>query len=123
MNHLLAADIAFTILHTGVIIAILFGWAWKPTRTLQTALLVLTAISWFGSGYWYGWGYCLLTDWHWGILVLRGATELPPSYLQWLVARITGLSLSLRTADAAALMGLLFGVAGAVAVRVPKRQS
>jgi len=122
MNHLLAVDIAFTILHTGVILVILFGWAWQPTRTIQAALLVLTAISWFGGGYWYGWGYCLLTDWHWGILALRGVTDLPPSYLQLLVARMTGIQLSQHIADAAALLGLLLGVAGAVAAEVAKRR-
>jgi len=32
------------------------------------ASLLLTAFSWFVLGIWYGWGYCVCTDWHYMVL-------------------------------------------------------
>jgi hypothetical protein len=34
-------------------------------------VLSLTAVSW-DFGIWYGYGYCLFTDWHWRIRELLG---------------------------------------------------
>lgn len=118
MNLLLAADIVFTIVHTVIILLNLLGWAWHRTRKIQAVALVLTLVSWFGSGYWYGWGFCILTDWHWTVLEQRGIAGLPQSYVQWLVERLTGLPISGRTADISACLGLLFGIGGAIMVRV-----
>lgn len=117
MNLLLATDVAFTIAHSVLIILNLFGWVWWRTRKIQAIAIVLTLVSWFGCGYWYGWGYCVLTDWHWIILEKRGIGDLPQSYIQWLVARLMGIPISVLTADVMACLGVLFGIGGAMAVR------
>lgn len=36
-----------------------------------------------GLGYFYGWGYCLLTDWHWEIKRKLGEVDLPSSFVSY----------------------------------------
>lgn len=44
-----------------------------------------------GLGIFYGIGYCPFTDWHYRILYKLGHDELPYSYIQYAVERLTGL--------------------------------
>lgn len=83
-------DYAFLIFHTSLILLNLFGWIWRPLRKANLVLLLLTAASWFGLGIWYGWGYCLCTDWHWQVLAQRGVKNLPRSYITYLVHQWSG---------------------------------
>jgi len=84
-------DIFFLVFHSIVILFNLFGWVWKKTRKANLALLLLTGLSWFGLGLFYGIGYCPLTDWHWKVLEKLGRTDLPYSYVKYIADRITGL--------------------------------
>ena len=59
--------------------------------TYGTVTLTLTGISWFGLGLFYGIGYCPLTDWHFNILEKMGKTDLPDSYISYLLMRFTGI--------------------------------
>lgn len=71
---------------------------------------MLTTLSWFGLGIWYGWGYCPCTDWHWQVRTRLGYHN-PPSYVQLLVRELTGIALSPDVADSLALgMLILAGV-------------
>ena len=81
-------DIFFMVFHTSVILFNVFGWMWKPTRKYNLFLLLLTAASWFILGIWYGWGYCICTDWHWDVLKKLGRQHLPNSYVKFLIDRI-----------------------------------
>ena len=54
----------FFVFHTAWIAFNCVGWIWRRTRPWQLATVSLTALSWFGLGVWYGWGYCPCTDWH-----------------------------------------------------------
>jgi hypothetical protein len=87
---------------------------WKRTRPWQLATVALTALSWFGLGARYGWGYCPCTDWHWQVRARLGFDD-PPSYIQLLVRQLTTIELGLETADALAVITLaaaaLLGVA------------
>jgi hypothetical protein len=65
----------------------------------------LTALSWFGLGVWYGWGYCPCTDWHWQIRARLGYHD-PPSYIQLLIRELTGIQVSPGPANALALVTL-----------------
>lgn len=85
-------DIFFTVFHTLLIIFNLFAWIWKPLRKWHLATISLTLASWMILGIWYGWGYCPLTDWHWDILRELGKTNLPNSYITFIINRITGLN-------------------------------
>src|SRR5262249_8135894 len=57
-------DKAFLVFHTALVLFNMFGWAWRRTRVLHLVTLGATAFSWFVLGAFYGWGYCLCTDWH-----------------------------------------------------------
>lgn len=73
------------IFHTFLILFNLFGWIWKRTRKINLISLALVAFSWIILGLWYGIGYCPLTDLHWHIKFLTGETNLPYSYIKYLV--------------------------------------
>jgi len=83
-------DIFFTVFHTLLVLFILFGWIWKKTRRLNLICILLTAASWLILGIFYGIGYCPLTDWHFSILERLGHTQLPSSYITFLVTRLSG---------------------------------
>ena len=76
-----APNVGFFVFHTLWIVFKCLGWACRRTRRWQLATISLTALSWFGLGIWYGWGYCPFTDWHWQIRERLGYHD-PPSYIQ-----------------------------------------
>lgn len=93
-------DIFFVVFHTALIIFNLFGWIWKPARRLNLITLLLTGVSWFILGIFYGIGYCPLTDWHWQVLHKLGIYDVPNSYVKYLVLRLTGVDLNVGLVDA-----------------------
>jgi len=103
-------DILLTIFHSLLIILNLFGWMWKPTRKINILTLTLTGASWFLLGIFYGWGYCPLTDWHFQVLKKLGNTNLPNSYIKYLVDRITGFDLNAAFADRMTLILFLLAL-------------
>jgi Protein of Unknown function (DUF2784) len=88
--HLL--DYFFLYFHLAVVLFNLFGWIWSKTRKWNLALLLLTGASWFILGIFYGIGYCPLTAWHWTVLYKLGVTNLPNSYIKYIVLRIFGIN-------------------------------
>ena len=84
-------DIFLFALHSAFIVFNLFGWLWRKTRRLHLAVILLTCLSWFGLGVFYGFGYCPFTDWHWDIKRQLGETDLPPSFVKYYVDRLTGI--------------------------------
>jgi len=111
-----ALNIAFIIFHTGLIFFNLFGWIWKATRRLNLITLSLTAFSWIILGIWYGFGYCFCTDWHWQVRRELGYTDMPNSYIKFLVDLWTGIEVSAYTVDL--WTGILFVVALAASLCV-----
>jgi len=87
---LIFLDYFFVIFHTALIFFNLFGWANKKTRKWNLITLLLTLSSWVILGIFWGWGYCPLTDWHWSILNQLGETNLPNSYITYLMERLFG---------------------------------
>ncbi len=69
---------------------ILVGWAFQKTRKLHLITMLLTAGSWFILGIWYGWGYCVCTDWHWQVREAMGIHDRSDSYIHFLLQKITG---------------------------------
>jgi hypothetical protein len=92
-------DISFLVFHTGWILFNLFGWIWTQTRRWNLATLLLTAFSWFVLGIWYGFGYCPCTHWHWLVRRELGYTEMPQSYIKFLIQELTGLNLNAALVD------------------------
>ena len=99
-------DVAFFVFHTAWIGFNCVGWAWRLTRRWHLATVLVTLVSWFGLGAWYGWGYCPCTDWHWAIRERLGHQD-PPSYIQLLVSTLTGFDITLEVANASALVTLI----------------
>ena len=100
-------DYFFTGFHTALIIFNLFGWIHPKTRKFNLITLLLTGVSWFILGIFYGIGYCPLTDWHFKILEKLGETNLPNSYITYLVARLTGYNFKEALIDRITLIGYL----------------
>lgn len=96
---LVAADQAFFVLHTALIVFNCIGWAWEATRPWQLATLAATAFSWFVLGARYGWGYCVCTDWHFAVRRRLGYLDPDDSYLQLLARHWFGWTLDLGTAN------------------------
>jgi len=92
-------DIFFVVFHSALILFNLFGWILKKTRKLNLLSLLLTGLSWFVLGVFYGIGYCPLTDWHWQVLESSGSNIHVDSYIQYLIERLFNLSIPAHTVD------------------------
>ena len=99
-------DVFFTVFHTCLILFNLFGWIWKKIRKANLVCILLTAGSWLILGIFYGLGYCPLTDWHFNVLERLGYTELPASYISFLLNRLSGLNPEQGLVDAVTAWGL-----------------
>ena len=80
-----ALHIFFLVFHSFLILFNLFGWFWRPLRKANLITLLLTGLSWFVLGIFYGIGYCPFTDWHYKVLHKLDVSNLPSSYIQYLI--------------------------------------
>ncbi len=81
-------DISLEIVHISIILIIVLGWCFKKTRRINLVIILITAFSWFGAGWFYGFGYCFITDYHFYIKNELGIYNLPLSYIKYLVDRV-----------------------------------
>ncbi len=100
-------DVFFLFFHSLLIFFNLFGWIWKKTRFWNFCTLNLTAFSWFVLGIWYGWGYCLCTDWHWQVRNRLGLFIEQNSYISFLLETLTSIKLPQYTVDLITLLCFL----------------
>lgn len=96
-------DYFFTVFHSALILFNLFAWIYKPLRKWHLLTIGLTFFSWIILGIWFGWGYCPLTDWHWEILRKKGISNLPNSYISYLIERLLNLRISETLVDSMTL--------------------
>lgn len=101
-------DYFFMVFHTAQIVFNLTGWIWKRTRRFHLGLMTLTLFSWFGLGWFYGFGYCPSTDWHWQVKEALGETGLPNSFIKYYMDLLTGKDWDPDLLDASVVF---FGVA------------
>ncbi|WGK65409.1 DUF2784 family protein [Croceiramulus getboli] len=80
----------FYVFHTLFILFNVLGWMYKPTQRLHLYAVGITLFSWGVLGFWKGFGYCFLTDWHYDLLRALGHTDLPSNYLAFLARQLTG---------------------------------
>ena len=111
-------NIFFFAFHSAVILFNLFGWMWRPTRKANLVVLSLTGLSWFGLGIFYGWGYCLCTDWHWQVRAKLGYVTDANSYVKFLVDSATGWNVNAGLVDAATLILFLGALAASITLNV-----
>jgi hypothetical protein len=83
-------NVLFFAVHTLWIVFNCCGWAWRRTRPWHLATITLTALSWFVLGIWYGWGYCVCTDWHYQVRERLGYPH-DSSYTHLLFLKLTGI--------------------------------
>ena len=109
-------DIFFTLLHLVIILFNLIGWVWAKTRRVHFYCILLTAISWFILGIWYGWGYCPITDWQWQIKEKLGEGNLPNSFIKYFADQVSGEDINTHLIDT--LTVVLFVLAAGLSVYV-----
>lgn len=94
-----ALDLFFFVFHIALILFNLFGWLIKGLRRWNFLTLSLTAFSWFILGYFYGFGYCFLTDWHYSIRDKLGYITESNSYIHFLITHFLDIHISEVTVD------------------------
>lgn len=104
-------NIFFFIFHTLVVLFNITGWIFKRTRKWNLILLLLTAGSWFILGIWYGWGYCVCTDWHWGVRRKLGYVEESDNYIHFLFLKLTGINLPENLVENGVMILFIFSLA------------
>ena len=110
-----ALNVAFFVFHSAWIFFNCAGWAWQRTRPWHLLTISLTALSWFGLGMWYGWGYCPCTDWHWQVRARLGYVD-PPSYVQLLIRELTRVDIQAVVANVIAMSVLVVAAVLGVAL-------
>ncbi len=117
-----ALDIFFTVFHTLFILFNLFGWMSRRFARWNFITLMLTFISWTLLGVFYGFGYCPFTDWHWSVLRQLDYGNLPPSYIQFIIYRLTGWLPPADITDALTVAGLILALGASVYVNFIKNR-
>lgn len=105
-------NILFFVAHDLIIVINLFGWIFRSTRRLQRVTLGCTLFSWLVMGAWYGWGYCLCTDWHFQIRRQLGVHQNESSYTQLLLNQMTGRQFSRQFSDSLTLVLMVLILVG-----------
>lgn len=101
-------DIFLTFFHDAFSIWNCLAWIFPKLRFLHFITINLTFLSWIGLGYFYGWGYCFLTDYHYNIKYQLGERNLPPSYIQLRIYEIFGILPDLELTNW--ILGILFSL-------------
>jgi len=108
----------FFVFHTGLTLFNVFGWIFKKTRKWNLVSLLLTALSWFFLGIWYGWGYCLCTDWHWDVREKLGFHDQSRSYIHFLLLKLTGIRFDPKLVETVTLNVFIFSIVMSVWLNV-----
>ena len=101
-------NIFFIVFHTAFTLFNMVGWAFRKTRKLHLITMLLTAGSWFLLGIWFGWGYCVCTDWHWQVREAMGIHDRSDSYIHFLLLNSTGIDWNKQFVENATL--IIFGL-------------
>ena len=105
-----ALDIFYTVLHLALIGFNLFAWIWPKTRKAHLITAGLTLVSWVGLGFWFGFGYCPITDWQWDVKQQLGERDLPNSFVKYFADRLTGRDLPVRLVDGVTLWSFVTAI-------------
>jgi hypothetical protein len=107
-------NVFFFVFHSSLVLFILFGWIWPKTRKLNLVVVILTFLSWFFLGIWYGFGYCPSTDWHWQVRMNLGYYDMPSSYLTFLIRSLLGWDVNKTLVDIFAVVFLFLALFASV---------
>ena len=115
-------NIFFFVFHTVWTLFNMVGWMFRPTRRWHLVTLTLTALSWFVLGIWYGWGYCLCTDWHWQVRRQLGFDDESNSYIHFLLLKLTGINMDPQLVETATLVIFVLAVVMSVWLNIRDRK-
>ena len=115
-------NIFFFVFHTVWTLFNVVGWLFPATRKWHLLTLLLTALSWFVLGIWFGWGYCVCTDWHWQVRNNLGYNDESHSYIHFLILKLTGIHLSPTLVDNATLVIFIIAVIMSVWLNIRDRK-
>jgi hypothetical protein len=116
-------NVFFLAFHTSVIFFNLLGWIWRATRRWNLLALILTALSWFGLGIWYGIGFCPCTQWHWQVRKRLGLYDMPDSYIKFLVDQLTGLNINAFWLDRIVMAGFLLALTASIYLNIKDQRA
>ncbi|MBK6966045.1 MAG: DUF2784 family protein [Bacteroidales bacterium] len=91
-------DLVLDFSHIALMLFIVFGWLMPRLRLLHLSVVLVTGSSWLIFAHANGLANCILTDWHYQILRKLGETNLPETYAQYTLKRLTGISIQKNTA-------------------------
>lgn len=115
-------NIFFFVFHTLLTLFNITGWLFRATRKWNLVTLLLTAFSWFVLGIWYGWGYCLCTDWHWQVREQLGYHDQQNSYIHFLLIKLTGINFNSNLVDNATLIIFLLSLSLSIWLNIRDRR-
>jgi len=89
----------------------------------MTSLITLTATaaSWALLGIWYGWGYCVCTDWHWDVRAKLGLVDRSNSYIHFLIVKLTGINLNAKLVETGTLVVFILSFALSIWLNISGR--
>lgn len=105
-------DVSLTVFHDLFTLWNCLAWLVPKFRTWHFLTINITLFSWMGLGYFYGWGFCFLTEYHYQIKHSLGERNLPPSYIQLRCQEIFGFTPNLETTNL--VVGIIFGGVGVI---------
>lgn len=106
-----ALNYFFFIFHTSLILFNCSGWIFRKTRHWNLLTLLATAFNWFVLGFFYGWGFCLCTEWHWQVRHHLGYYDMSNSYNHFLLLKLTGINFSPMLIDSLTAAVFFFSLA------------
>jgi hypothetical protein len=115
-------NIFFFVFHTLLTLFNITGWMFRTTRKWNLITLLLTAFSWFVLGIWYGWGYCLCTDWHWQVREQLGYHDQQNSYIHFLLLQLTGINFNENLVNTVTLIVFILSLALSIWLNIRDRK-
>ena len=123
MTMFIFLDILLTIAHIVLTLFNLVGWIWTRTRKIHLITIGLTIASWFILGIWHGWGYCVLTDWHWQVKQKLGERNLPASFIKYYADKLTGKNFDPSLVENVTLGCLVFALVATIYVNFFRKRN
>lgn len=114
-------DALLFLLHILIILFNIFGWIFPKWRGWHFWCVMLTCFSWVILGFWKGWGYCFLTDWAWQVKSTLGETDLPNSFITYLINNSLGFNVPPHIVDQVTVGVFIFCVIAAIYFRLAKK--
>lgn len=96
---LMVMDYFLHLVHLTIIFLCVAGWMFEPMRLVHLIVVVLIAVSWFGLGKFFGYGYCVLTDTQWRVKRRLGQEPSAESYVKYILDKATGRDIDKKVTD------------------------